>query len=85
MAITFRVNLETSNLLNTKGPYASNDLLGDNFKFTRSTFFPDILRDNRILKHGNTFTVSGEPALYLLNNYTTGTFKFLDYVSGTAV
>ena len=84
MAITFRINLETTNLLSTKGPYSSNDPQGNYFKWTRSTWFPDILRDNHELKHGNTIVVSGEQALYLMNNYTTGTYKFLDYVSGTA-
>jgi len=84
MAITFKVNLETTNLLSSKGPYSSNDPQGSNFKLTRSTWFPDFLRDNHNLKHGATLVVSGMEALYLLNNFTSGTYKFLDYVSGTA-
>lgn len=87
--ITFRVNLETTNLLDSKNPYSSNDPQGANFKLTRSTWFPDFLRDNRALKHGATFTVTGEQALYLLNNFTFGhgtnsPYAFLDYVSGSA-
>ena len=84
MAITFSVNLSTVNVLHSKGPYSSNDLLGSNFAATRSTFFPDLLINNRVAKHGDTFTESGMKALYLYNNYTSGTYKFLDYVSGSA-
>jgi hypothetical protein len=92
MAIIFQVNLETTNVLAAKGPYSSNDPQGANFKLTRSTYFPDFLRDNHALKHGDEITVSGENALYLLNNFTFGYAKgvnapyaFLNYVSGTAV
>jgi hypothetical protein len=82
MAMTFQVNLATVNLLNSKQPYGSDN--GSNFPTTRSTWFPNSLLNNRALKHGDTFTASGSDAIYLKNNFTTGTFKFLDYVSGTA-
>jgi hypothetical protein len=85
MAITFQVNLETTNVLGTKGPYSSNDPQGSYFKFTRSTWFPDFLRDNHYLRHGNLLVVgptyvndvnvgfgTAEQALYLLNNFTFG-------------
>ena len=99
MAITFQVNLQTTNLLSSKGPYSSNDPHGANFAFTRSIWAPDFLRNNFDLTHGATITMSGEQALYLLNNYTfssaaavlagqganpNNTYCFLDYVSGLA-
>lgn len=70
MAITFQVNLATTNVLTSKNPYSSNDPQGSNFASTRSTWFPDFLRDNHNLKHGDTLVVSGQQALYLLNNCT---------------
>lgn len=39
---------------------------------TLSSWFPDLLRGNRQLKHGDTFEESGLKALYLRNMYTTG-------------
>lgn len=82
MAMTFQVNLATVNLLSSKQPYGSDT--GTNFPLTRSTWFPNSLLNNRALQHGDQFTASGMDAIYLKNNYTTGVYKFLDYVSGTA-
>ncbi len=82
MAITFRVNLSTLNALSCKQPYNTTE--GTNFPTTRSTWFPDMLINNRQPKHGDLVEVSGMNAIYLLNNYTSGPYKFLDYVSGTA-
>lgn len=73
MAITFRVNLSTVDLLQNKQPYSSNDPHGTSFPATRSTWFPNFLRDNRELHHGATFVASGKEALDLLNNYTNPT------------
>ncbi len=77
--ITFQVNLETCNRYNHRQPC---DLTteADNFSSTRNTWFPDILKDNRELKHGDEFTLSGTNALYMKNNYTIGEFKFLDII-----
>lgn len=83
MAITFQVNLSTVNNYSAKQPY-NLTTEGANFPLTRSTWLPNILINNYALKHGDTLVVSGVPALYLLNNYTSGEFKCLDYVSGMA-
>lgn len=85
MAMTFRVNLSTVNELAHKPPY--NQTEGVNFPKTRDIYIPNSLNNNRYksLKHGDTFTVSGSDAIYLKNMYTTGQFKCLDYVGGTAV
>lgn len=83
MPMIFQVNLTTVDNLSDRQPY--NQTEGTNFVNTRSTWFPDFLRDNHALKHGDRITVSGKSALYLLNNFTSGQFKFLDYVSGTSV
>jgi hypothetical protein len=92
MPITFQVNLATTNVLSSKGPYSSNDPQGANFANTRSAWFPDILRDNYDLSNGAQFSISGADALYLLNNFTFGygpnpnnPYCFLNYVSGVAV
>jgi len=77
--ITFQVNLSTVNEFSDKPPYNQTD--GANFKLTRLTWFPDILRNNRELKHGSQFTLDGLNGLYLKNNFTSGAFKFLDIVS----
>lgn len=82
MAITFTVNLSTVNDLSSKQPYTSSE--GTNFSETRSTWFPTNILCNRVLKHGDTITVSGLAAVYLRSNYTSGTYKFLDVTSGTA-
>lgn len=79
--IVFRVNLETLQSHGFSQPYTSTE--ATNFKSTRVTWFPDILRNNRELKHGDEFTVDGTKALYLKNNYTSGDYKFLDIVSET--
>ena len=83
MAITFQVDLSTVQMLGTKQPYGSPGVstltdpvsgapvtLWNYFAQTRSTWFPDILRNNRQLKHGDEFQVSGQDAIYLLNNFT---------------
>lgn len=77
--IVFRVNLETVNELTHKPPY--NQTEGVNFKNTRVTWFPNNLRNNREIKHGVEFTAYDEEAIYLKNNFTSGTYKFLDIVS----
>lgn len=82
MAITFTVNLETLNNLSCRQPYSKSEAA--NFKMTRIAYFPDNLIDNHNLVHGSTLVVSGATALYLNNNYTTGPYAFLTYVSGTA-
>lgn len=85
MAIVFQVNLSTVNRDASKQPY---DFIGQdytNLPSTRITWFPGFLLDNRELRHGDTFTVSGKQAVYLNTNFTSGTYKFLDVVSGTAL
>lgn len=77
--IVFRVNLSTVNQLTDRQPYT-----GTCAAQARSTWFPDILRDNHSLHHGDTFTAYDMNALYLKNNFTSGTYKFLDIVSQTA-
>lgn len=77
--ITFQVNLENPNALSFSQPYTAAEAA--NFNTTRVSFFPNQFRDNRELKHGSQFTVSGTEALYLKNNFTSGEFKFLDIVS----
>lgn len=83
--IVFRVNLETVDNLTSKQPYNQYDsTVANNFRATRITWFPDILRDNRELNHGDTFTVHDANAQYLKRNFTSGEFKFLDIVTETA-
>ena len=43
-----------------------------NFKNTRSTWKPGLIIDNRALKHGDTFTVTGQKGLYLRDMYGIG-------------
>jgi hypothetical protein len=43
-----------------------------NFRTTRSTWNPGILGLNRVLKHGDTFTVTGQKAIYLRDMYAVG-------------
>lgn len=83
MPMTFRVNLATLNPLTHRQPYNATE--ATNFAATRLAYFPDININNHYIKDGITFTASGYNAVYLLNNYTSGEFKFLDYVSGTSV
>lgn len=82
--ITFQVNLATINEMTDKPPY--NHLTdGANFANSRVAYFPSWLsEDNRELKHGSQFTVSGQEAMYLKNNFTTGQFAFLTIVSQTS-
>lgn len=75
--ITFQVNL--SNRADWSNPFTLAE--ADNFKNTKVTWFPDFLRNNRELKHGDEITVSGRQAIYLRDNFTSGEFKFLDVVS----
>lgn len=77
--ITFQVNLENPKALSFSQPYTTAEAA--NFKNTRVAYFPDMLRNNRELKHGSRFTVDGVRALYLRDNFTTGEFKFLDVIS----
>ena len=77
--IAFWVNLENPEHLSFSQPYTQDE--SANFKATRVAYFPDFLRNNRQLKHGTQFTVSGQEAMYLKNNFSTGEFKFLDIVS----
>lgn len=88
MPMIFQVSLETVSNLSSKQPY--NQTEGANFKLTRSTWFPDFLRDNRELKDGDQITATGTQALYLLNNFTQGyghnptsPYNFLTFISGT--
>lgn len=80
--IVFRVNLETVNKFANKQPYNQYDsTISDEFRETRVTWFPNILRNNNKLTHGDEFTLSGVQALYMRDNFTSGDFKFLDVVS----
>ena len=54
-----------------------------NFPNTKSTFIPNSIMDNRILKNGNQFTATGLNGLYYYNNYTTGVNPPLILVSKT--
>lgn len=85
MAIVFQVNLSTVNLYKNKQPYDYIDQDYTILPSTRVAWFPGTLLGNRELRHGDTFTVSGKQAIYLVNNYTTGDYKCLDVVSGTAL
>jgi len=79
--ITFELNLENPHALDWSQPYTVSE--ASNFKSTRVTWLPDFLRDNRELKHGNQFTVSGRQAVYLRDNFTSGEFGILTVVSTT--
>lgn len=80
--IVFSVNLETVQELSHRPPY-NVSTEGGNFKNTRVTWFPDMTIRNRELKHGDEFTETGLKAQYLKDNFTSGTYKFLDIVSET--
>lgn len=48
----------------------------------KSSWIPGLLDgENRVLKNGDTFTLSGEKAVYVKNTYTTGTNPLLTIVS----
>lgn len=66
----FRVNLNSANkFINHSHPIDS----GNNFKNTISTWQPDFLLNNRILKDGDTFSVESRTLEdYLVNTYVRG-------------
>jgi hypothetical protein len=75
----FRVNLETVNrqghLVPNRTQTTGNETVAeaDNQKNTRGTWIPDkILNNHAALKHGDTFTASGEIAYKLKATYVTG-------------
>lgn len=71
MAKTFRVNLETVNRFTHSQPVTQNDN-ADNFRETRSTWMPTFLLANRVLKHGDTFSVDSRTLeQYLVDTYTS--------------
>jgi len=75
---TFKVNLETLERNSWLLPYMTQptgnqtEAEADNFKFTRSTWTPDLIRANYFKKHDDTFTVSGLKGQYLKDTYATG-------------
>ncbi len=75
---TFRVNLETVNrrghIVPSRTVTSGNETVAeaDNMKYTHSTFIPDLLINNRVLRHGDTFTASGTIGYYLKRTYVTG-------------
>ena len=72
MATTFRVNLETVNRFTHLRPVSPTDD-ADNFRETRSTWTPNLLINNRALKHGDEFTVTSSSQIqYLIKTYTSG-------------
>ena len=76
--ITFELNLANPHALDWSQPYTSSE--STNFSSTRSSWLPDFLRNNRELKHGDQFTVSGRQAVYLRDNFTSGAFNILTVV-----
>jgi hypothetical protein len=84
--IVFQVDLTTVNNFASKQPYNQYDSgINGNFKSTRVTWFPDQNLNNREKHNGDTFTVTGANAYYLLNNFCSGTFKFLNAISVSAI
>lgn len=81
-SIIFEVNLETVKRLSSNLPVAPTDSV-DNFRTTRSTWFPDLGLDNRKLKHGDRFTLTGKQAMYFKNNFVTGDDAFLKIITET--
>jgi hypothetical protein len=79
--IVFEVNLEVDRQ-SVNVPVATS-AEADNLRTTRSTWFPDIQNDNRQLKHGDQFTVTGKRAMHLKNNFTTGDDALLKVISQT--
>ena len=78
---TFRLNLETADLLKHSQPVAPSDA-ATNFKNTRSSWLPTSLNNNINLKDGDTFTVTSiSEIVYLTNNYTTGSNPPLEIVT----
>lgn len=78
--ITFRINLQTIRETNNKPPYNFSRESAGMF-LSRSAWFPNHLLNDIKLEHGEEFTRNGNEALYLLNLFTSGDFKFLDIVS----
>ncbi len=80
--IVFEVDLETVARQSHVAPTNTRSE-ADNYQETRSTWFPDDLRNNRELKHGDQFTVDGLTAVHLRDNYTEGVDAFLIIISST--
>ena len=80
--IVFQVNLTTVDSLTTKLPVAPTDS-ASNFPSTRSTWWPSAFGSMHKMKHADLITLSGQTAVYALNNFTSGEFKFLDVVTNT--
>lgn len=78
--IVFEVDLETPLRRSHVEPNTLRSE-ADNYQETRSTFIPNSLRNNRALKHGDTFSATGLEAVYLRDNYTTGDYACLTVVS----
>jgi hypothetical protein len=82
--ITFRVNLETVDGLNTSLPnrmsVSGNEATSEaaNVAGTRTIYLPGLIGNvegigpSGFLKHGDTFTVKGSKATYLKNTYVLG-------------
>jgi len=66
----FQVNLETQQKLAHVTPTAPSD--ADNFAATRSTWLPDILRNNYVRVDGDIITATSFAAKYLRDTYTGG-------------
>jgi hypothetical protein len=77
--IVFQINLATERL--SSDQYIQ-DPTGIQKSF-RSTFLPDVLVNNHILKDGNQFTATGDNAQYLKTLYTTGSNPLLTIISNT--
>jgi len=77
--IVFELNLENPHALDWSQPYTNAEAA--NFKATRVSWIPDILRNNREKLHGKQFTVTGTNALYLKKNFTSGEFNILKIIS----
>ncbi len=71
--ITFEVNLEPQDLMSANLPDSSST----HSRNTRSTFFPDLHNFNRILKHGDQFTLEGASAIYMKTNYVGNLLKII--------
>jgi len=82
--ITFQVELDTP-LRNSHADVNALRSEGDILDEQRSTWFPNHILNNRQLKQGDQFTVSGSEAVYLEDNYTTGDFAILSVISSGLV
>jgi len=78
--IVFQVNLETVNR-NSTAPAQTLRSEGDYLKYTRSTWFPNNILNNRVQEHDDFVTAYDEEALYLKENYTEGDNAFLTIIS----